>query len=292
MIIDCHMHYVPEMFSVDRMLASMEAHGIGKTALIAAPIGPFDMGRLQDAANSLLQFSMLRLPPVGRFSYDALLTDKKGYFHILWEKYRIYSKPDNDAVAAIVEEHPDKFMGWIFINPAVDDDPLSEIEKWSSNPGMIGVKTHPYWHRYSIGQLDPAAQWCQEHGYPLIIHLGSMRGSGDYRRLAEKYPGLKIVYAHVGIPYFRQLWAYIKDKENLYVDLSSSLWINQKLVRMAVDFLGPEKCLYGTDGPYGKQPLGEDYDYGHVKGWIEGLPLSDTEREMIFSGNFESIRKR
>ena len=62
-------------------------------------------------------------------------------------------------------------------------------------------------------------------------------------------------------------------------------------MREAVDFLGADKCLYGTDGPYGQQGSGEDYDYGLIKGWIEALPLSDREFEKIFSENFQGIIK-
>ncbi|MDI6874581.1 MAG: hypothetical protein QME89_09740 [Actinomycetota bacterium] len=72
------------------------------------------------------------------------------------------------------------------------------------------------------------------------------------------------------------------------MDLSSP-YLSPGLVRWAVDFLGPGKCLYGTDGPYGEQAPGEDYDYGWIKGWVEALPLSAGEKEMIFSGNFLSI---
>jgi predicted TIM-barrel fold metal-dependent hydrolase len=150
------------------------------------------------------------------------------------------------------------------------------------------VKAHPFWHRYPISSLDGVAAWCKEHGYPLLIHLGCREGSGDYQRLPERFPGLKLLYAHAGIPYFQRLWAYIKDKDNVYVDISS-LYLNQNLMREAVDFLGAGKCLYGTDGPYGHQNPGGDYDYGLIKGWVEALPLSDREFEKVFSTNFQEI---
>lgn len=291
MIIDCHMHYDEEMFPLERMLARMDEHGIAKTALVPSMVEPFSLAsRAAQSAGDLLRFNLLHLPPAGRFFYDALTLNKKGYFVLLGKKFRIYDKPDNASVAAAIERYPDRFMGWIFINPASDTDPMEEIERWSSNPGMIGVKTHPFWHMYGVERLDAAAAWCRDHGYPLLIHLGSRRGSGDYRRLPEKFPDLKVVYAHAGIPYYRELWAFIRDRKNVYIDLSSP-YLNQDLVRKAADFLGAEKCLYGTDGPYGKQPLGEDYDYGWIKGWIENLPARDKELERIFGANFENIRK-
>lgn len=289
MIIDCHMHYEPRMFPVERMLACMDRHGIDRTALVPTMVEPFTMkNRIKRISNAFLRYTLVYCNPLGRNFYHAFLIDSKGYFHILWDKYRIIDRPDNASVAEVLERYPDRFFGWIFVNPAVDGNPLREIERWSAQPGMIGVKAHTFWHRYSVEKLDPVAAWCREHDKPLLIHLGSRGGSGDFRRLPEKYPGIKIIFAHAGIPYYRGLWSYIKDRKNLFVDLSSP-YLNRGLVRMAVDFLGAEKCLYGTDGPYGKQALGADYDYGWIKGWIESLPVSEREREMIFHVNFESV---
>ncbi|MBC7246248.1 MAG: amidohydrolase [Actinobacteria bacterium] len=289
MIIDCHMHYDAEMFPAERMLAAMDRHGIDRTALIATMVEPFTLrNRVKRLSNAFLRYNLLYLNPLGRFMYHAFLIDSKGYFHILWDKYRIIERPDNAEVAAVVEKYPDRFYGWVFVNPAADGDPVREIERWMERPGMVGVKAHPFWHRYAVEKLDPVAEWCRDNGRPLLVHLGSRKGSGDYRRLPERYRGVRIVYAHAGIPYYRELWAYIRDREGLFVDLSSP-YLDRNLVRKAVDFLGAEKCLYGTDGPYGEQRPGEDYDYGWIKGRIESLPLSEREREMIFHANFEAV---
>jgi uncharacterized protein len=290
MVIDCHMHYEPELFELDRMLAAMETHGINRTALIPTMVEPFSLeGMPKTTAGNLMRASLVHANALGQVLYQSTLS-KKGYFVLLGQKYRIYDEPDNGSVAEAIEKHPEKFLGWIFVNPASATDPLSEIERWSGNPGMIGVKAHPFWHRYPVDRLDGAARWCSEHGYPLLIHLGCRGGSGDYRVLPEKYPDLKVLYAHAGIPYYRALWAYIKDRKNLYIDLSSP-YLNRKLAAAAVEYLGPEKCLYGTDGPYGGQTEGEDYDYGLIKGWVEDLPLAATARERIFADNFESLIK-
>ncbi|WP_287153333.1 amidohydrolase family protein [Candidatus Solincola tengchongensis] len=289
MIVDCHIHYEPRMFPAERLLAAMDRHGIDRACLVPTMVEPFSLrGRIKRYSNSFLRACLVHANPLGRFLYDALLIDSRGYFHILHEKYRVIERPDNATVAELVERHPERFLGWIFVNPAVDPDPVKEIERWAGRPGMVGVKAHPFWHRYPVERLLPVASWCRENGRPLLVHLGSRRGSGDYRLLPERFPGLKIIYAHAGIPYYRELWGYIRDREGLYVDLSSP-YLNPGLVRRAVQFLGPGKCLYGTDGPYGEQAPGEDYDYGWIKGWVEALPLSEAERELVFAGNFLSL---
>jgi predicted TIM-barrel fold metal-dependent hydrolase len=290
MITDCHIHYDPDIFPLERMVASMDEHGIEKAALIATMVEPFYLrGRAKKSATDLLRSTLFHTNPLGQFIYETTV-DKKGNFILLGKKYRIFDKPDNNSVAEAIAKYPDRFLGWIFINPAAGGDTVAELERWSSVPAMVGVKAHPFWHRYPINKLEPAAAWCREHDYPLLIHLGSKGGGGDFRLLPERYPGLKVLYAHAGIPFFRKLWAYIKNRKDVYIDLSSP-YLNRDLVRRAVDFLGAEKCLYGTDGPYGDQGVGEDFDYGFIKSWIDGLPLSDAELEKVLGGNFEAIRK-
>ena len=288
MIVDCHIHYDPEVLSLERMLSCMDEHGIAKAALIPTMVEPFYLdSRMKTAAGDVLRYTLFRFNNLGQFLYETTL-DKKGNFVLLGKKYRIYAKPDNAPVVEAIKKHPGRFLGWVFVNPEAEGDPIEEIERWISQPGMIGVKTHPFWHRYPISSLDGVASWCRDHGYPLLMHLGCRGGSGDYRRLPEKYPGLKVLYAHAGIPYYQKLWAYIKDKPDLYVDLSSP-YLNQDLVKEAVDFLGAEKCMYGTDGPYGQQSPGGDYDYGLIKGWAENLPLSDKDLEKVFENSFQEI---
>ncbi len=288
MVIDCHIHFDPEILTLEDMLACMDRHGIGKAALIATMVEPFYLtGKARRAAGDLLRFTLWRANAVGLLVYQTTV-DRKGHFILLGKKYHIYERPDNATVAEAVAGRPDRLLGWIFVNPAAGGDPVEEAERWSARPGMVGVKAHPFWHRYPVSELDRVAEWCQAHGYPLLIHLGCRGGSGDYRRLPERYPGLKVIYAHAGIPYFRRLWEFARGRKNVYVDLSSP-YLDRELVREAVQFLGAEKCLYGTDGPYGYQRPGEDFDYGMIKGWIEELPLPDRDLERVLGENFLEI---
>jgi predicted TIM-barrel fold metal-dependent hydrolase len=109
---------------------------------------------------------------------------------------------------------------------------------------------------------------------------------GDYRHLPENFPDLKIVYLHAGVPFFREVWDFAKGHSNVFFDLSSP-YNDDAIVEEAVGALGAERCLYGTDGPYGYQAKGEDYDYSMTRGWIEKLDVEDKER--ILRKNFEAL---
>lgn len=74
----------------------------------------------------------------------------------------------------------------------------------------------------------------------------------------------------------------------LHVDLSSP-YLDEPLARAAVAAMGPERCLYGTDSPYGFHGDDGSYDYGAIRGWIERLPVSAQERDRVFADNFQAI---
>ncbi|MBG7609849.1 MAG: amidohydrolase family protein [Anaerolineae bacterium] len=95
-----------------------------------------------------------------------------------------------------------------------------------------------------------------------------------------------IIYTHSAVPRYREVWKYAKTKENIFVDLSSSLYTNEKILLGVLETLSAEKCLYGTDGPYAGATQKRMLDR------IVRLPCSDHEREKILANNFlELIRQ-
>ncbi|MEZ4551207.1 MAG: hypothetical protein R2874_12195 [Desulfobacterales bacterium] len=111
--------------------------------------------------------------PLGKVAYETTVT-KSGQFSILGKTYNIDRLPDNQVVANALAAHPDKFYGWIFINPA-DTDAQSVIEEYADRPGWIGVKCHPFWHQYPVSILDDVAALCRAKELPLLIHLGGKK---------------------------------------------------------------------------------------------------------------------
>lgn len=295
--IDDHYHYEPDMFPLNKMINTMDLNGIKKVALAARMNEPFYMDNaFKRSSTAILRLSLLYLKSIGFMLYKGTI-DSKGDFvlnPITRETYKIYSRPDNEAVTRVIDRYPDRFYGWIFVNPVGPSDPFDEIKKYASNPNMIGVKTHPWWHQYPVRKLEKVAEWCEKNNYPIQIHLG-IGEMGDYKYLPEKFPNLKIIYLHAGVPFFKELWNYFKvnkDKyPNIYLDLSSP-YVDEFIIKDAINAFGAKNCLYGTDGPYGYQQKGADYDYGLIKGWIEELPILQEDKERILYKNFEGLIAR
>ena len=136
--------------------------------------------------------------------------------------------------------------------------------------------------------VDDVADYCSDNGMPLMVHLGGDKERGDYRYLPERYPNLKVVYAHAGVPFWEKLWDYIKKKDNVFVDLSGQ-YLDDPLRLKTDKILGAEKCLYGTDGPIGYPDTDGSYDHGKILNEILSWPISEADRERILGGNFIEI---
>ena len=267
------------METVDALLEQMQLNSVNRVALIPKLQEPVHLGGLVKTASDLLpRLLMSRVRFLGLLLYNSTVTSD-GKLSTLGKKYTLYHKPDNQYIDDVIQTHPDKFYGWIFVNPKTSD-PLAEIERWHGRHGWIGVKTHPFWHNYPIALLDDAAAFCAEKDLPILIHLGSDQACGDYRYLPERHPDLRVIYAHAAVPHYREVWKYAKNKENIFVDTSSPIFTNERILVEVIEALSAEKCLYGTDGPYG------DSTQRQMLGRIQRIRLSDNEREQILGKNF------
>ncbi|MRH41464.1 amidohydrolase family protein [Aquibacillus halophilus] len=283
MIIDCHFHVDESMLTLEKMIEEMDKNNVSKTVLIP-PMNEtmFDTdSNVQHYVHSLFRFLILNVPQIGFKIYVSLVED--GYFKVNG-KHKVITKPDNDIVADAINKFPERFLGWAAVNPLISES-VEELESYLERPGFIGVKAHPFMHGYTIKKLNPIASLCQEKGIPIIIHLSSEPYS--YKYLPDKYPNLKVIYAHAGLPFWKKLWKYAKDQPNVFVD-SSSDYLSASMVEKVVDALGYRKVLYGCDGPYGMKRFNE-YDYSHKKSWVDSLEIPEHQKEYIFGKNFLSL---
>jgi len=287
MIVDAHYHLDPRMESVARLSAQMREHGIGRVALIAAPCDPLQVGKAGAAFVRAMRRALAGAAPrLGRILYCSTV-HRSGRVSFLSRSAAIYPEPDNDAVEQTLLAQPDKFVGWLFLNPRAKV-PVEEAERRFRYPWWIGVKAHPFWHRYPVAELDDVAALCQERGKPMLVHLGAGAHRGDFRRLPERFPRLNVIYAHAGIPWYGTLWDDAVRRENVFVDLSSP-YLDKALRHRALRALGASRCLYGSDGPYGYPARDGGYDHGAILRQIEQAGLSSADLDRVLGGNFKAM---
>jgi predicted TIM-barrel fold metal-dependent hydrolase len=279
-IVDAHAHLEERTLDLPRMIAQLDARGIDRVVLIPCMNDP-----LPGTPVALLWlFRRLLCSPLhqaARPISDALMTPE-GHLKLRGKLYQIYPRPDNALVARAIAAYPERFLGWIFLNPRASDG-VEELERWRAVPGFVGLKLHPHWHRWAIEEALPLARRCEEVGLPILIHLGFGAG-GRWQVLADACPRLRIVFAHAGMPHYARMWRAIAGDRRLFVDCSSP-YLDERLVREAIAALGPERVLYGTDAPYGFHGPGQAYDYGVIKGWVERAPVRAAAIDRMLGGN-------
>ena len=138
----------------------------------------------------------------------------------------------------------------------------------------------PEGHRFPMEKFEAVGRRIEELGLPLLVHLG-FDAAGNYGWLFENFPNLKIIVAHLGVPFYKSLWPEIARNPNFYMDISSTYHVDERLVRSAVQKVGAHKCLFGTDSPYAHTDAVDQ-----IKKWVLDLPIPSTDKEKIFSTNF------
>ncbi len=286
MIIDCHYHLDERLLKTDELISRMDANGVDKVALMGAMVEPFK--EPPAFLVGLLQFLLTHkaLRAIGKSLVATF--DDRGDIKILGKVYKIDKDPDNEEVFNAVKKRPGRFLGWIFVNPRGKNDPVKEFEKWKGSQGVIGIKAHSFWHHFKPVELAPVASELVKIGKPLLIHVG-FGEEGDFYNLLKEVPKLKLILAHAGFPVYRETWEKIKDKKNVYVDLSQTSYVGDSITRQAVEYLGVERCLFGTDGPFGFYAADGKFDYGFIKRRIERLFPDKGVRERLFGGNFAEL---
>ncbi len=286
MVIDCHYHLEERVLTIDELLQKMDKAGVDKVALIGSQVDPFP--EPPPFLVSLLQFFLTHgfSRGIGKFFVSNFTPD--GDIKILGKTCHIYKDPDNEPVFQAVREYPDRFLGWIFVNPKGEKDQIEEFERFKGSPGFIGVKAHPFWNHHTPLELAPVAERLAKTGKPLLIHAGYDE-EGDFDALLQKVPTLKLILAHTGFPLYSDTWRAIRNKKNVFVDLSQSTYVGEKTMLDAVEYLGVERCLYGTDGPFGFHGVDGKFDYGFIKKRIERLFPDKGVQKRLLGENFAEI---
>ena len=285
MIIDCHYHLQTKALSVNELIEKMDESGVGKVALMGVPIDPIP--EPPKALISLLHLLITHRST--RFIAKSLISNfTDDGIKILGNNMPIFHDPDNKAIFEAVDQYPDRFLGWVFVNPKGKKDPVEELNTYKDHRGFVGVKAHPFWNHHTPLELAPVARQLAETGKPMLIHAG-FGEEGDFNALLKEVPRLKLILAHAGFPLYADTWQTISGQKNIFVDLSQTSYVNEKIMKNAVSALGPDRCLFGTDGPYGFHGEDGKFDYGLMKRWIEKLFADKGVQKRLLGENFSEM---
>ena len=194
----------------------------------------------------------------------------------------------NEFIKREMAAHPE-FIGFITLHQDLTEEEVVSEVSWAIENGFRGIKLHPDFQKFHIDDQVAEKFYRAASGrLPILFHVGDDRYdfSKPERlvRMARKYPELTFIAAHFG---GYRCWddaPLYKGLKNVYFDTCSSLpFISAQRARELIDMLGADRFFFATDFPM--------WD---AEGELErffSIPMTDSEREMILSGNIKRLLK-
>ncbi|HBG75327.1 amidohydrolase family protein [Eubacteriales bacterium mix99] len=190
----------------------------------------------------------------------------------------------NDMVMDAVARYPDRFLGYVTVNPNYPEDMEQEIRRCLPVKGFIGIKLHPSCHGSAVDNTNYTAAFeaAQKGKLPILIHIWGRENVADVDRLSDRYPDAQFIMAHAGGDVLSMGYALevAGRHANVYVDVAVSTAYEGN-VEWFVREIGSKKVLFGTDMPF----LDPRPTFGRV-GMAE---IGEEEKKDIFGGNMQRI---
>ncbi len=192
-------------------------------------------------------------------------------------------KMTNDYVWEAYEKYPDRLIPFCRI-----DEHLAE----NLNKGFRGVKLHLLYEDIDIKNIKKELQIIEDANVPLIIHARFANKVKQIEQIFKYAPNINIILAHMGRGHLytgeqtMDNALALKKYPNLYMDLST-VGDLQSIINVC-EIIGFDRVIYASDYPFGKDYLGEKYNYTDELNTLKRY-LSDINAENIFYKNIERL---
>ena len=183
---------------------------------------------------------------------------------------------DEHSVSAAVSAYPDRFFGYLMIDP-LQPDAIERIKAAASDPHLHCMCLFPAMHTYSIvdERLVPLFEIASDNGLAVFVHCGAL-SVGVRKKLglpsqfdlrfsnplslhpvALHFPKIRFVVPHFGAGLFREALMLADLCPNVYLDTSSTnRWMGYEgldlrtVFRRALDVAGAGRLLFGSDSSF------------------------------------------
>jgi predicted TIM-barrel fold metal-dependent hydrolase len=223
---------------------------------------------------------------------------------------------DAASVAAAVERHRGRFVGFFMVDP-IQPDAAENARRAIDRDGMRGLCLFPAMHRFSVqderarGMFDLAAA---KPGTAVFVHCGVLSvgvrkklglsspfdirfgNPLDLHAVALSHPRVPIIVPHFGAGLFREALMVGDLCPNVLFDTSSSNgWVKYHpgltlaaVFRQALAVVGPDRLLFGSDSSFFPRGWVKDV-YEQQSSALEEIGASAEVRDKVFGGNFDRV---
>jgi uncharacterized protein len=191
----------------------------------------------------------------------------------------------NRALAKIVDSDRKRFLGFAMVHPVRDAGRVGSLVEDGFRYGFCGIKVHRHDGRITREICDVA------RAFSLPVLYDVMGETSAIQLLATEYPSVAFIIPHLGS--FSDDWNaqltlidHIARHPNVFTDTAGVRRFD--LLREALRRAGPEKIIFGSDGPW-LHPGVELFK-------VRALGLPPREERLITSENIlrliSSVQKR
>lgn len=198
------------------------------------------------------------------------------------------TRDQNDFIASLVDQYPDRFIGCAAINPK-EDDCVEEVKRLTTIPQIKILEFDPWEHgflpeRYSY-HLDQIFEIAQEHGFiiKMFAGWGPRTMPEQWTRYCLKFPDLTFVVLHIGgIDFGYGAIDFIEEMPNVMTETSDQTEI--QVLHKAFKKLPIQKMLFGSNYPKNFTKCSIDT--------FDCLHLSKEDQAYMFYKNAEALFKK
>ncbi len=274
MIVDCYTH----------IWDSPEQLGLCATALQVAPKAPPALGGANGPTNASAAYHLVAAKHV-----DATIV-------VGFKSQYLKADIPNDTIAAHVNNHPDRLIGFAGIDPTDPVAAIEEMERARSELGLKGISLCPAAQNLhpSNSKTEAVCEQAAKMKMPVIFHTGvhiARQCAIEYAQpvlldaVAREHRDLKMVIAHMGYPWVQETIVMLAKNENVLADISWLLhrpWEAYQAILAAYQYGVMDKLLFGSGFPHSTpaQSIETLYGINHLCG---GTNLPTIPREALRS---------
>ena len=188
----------------------------------------------------------------------------------------------NDESRDVAEKYDD-IRFWAVLDPRMKES-FRQVEELLAHPRCKGIKIHPQRHVYEIRHHgDEIFAFADHHRAIVLTHSGDPGNfPEDFIPFTDRHARVRLILAHLGNSNdgvaSRQISAVKRSQAgNVYIDTSSVRSICSGLIEWAVEEIGSDRLLFGTDTPL--------YSTACQKVRIETAEISHAAKQAILYKN-------
>jgi predicted TIM-barrel fold metal-dependent hydrolase len=200
----------------------------------------------------------------------------------LLPRHKADAAAGNREAARIIADTPG-LKQYVVIDPRRPET-YRQAEEMLSQPQCVGIKIHPEEHGYPITEHAQAIfEFAARHRAVMLTHSSEQNSlASDFIPWADAFPEVRLILAHIGCGWDGDVTHQVRAIENsrqgnVFADTSSARSITPGLIEWAVQSIGVERVLFGTDTPL--------YMTAMQRARIDHADLTDDQKRAILREN-------